>query len=263
MSEEISVNTDKIEDNSLQENIEVADNKTINKENKYFSYIVTLFVVFSVYFILSIFFGYIILSPVSVEGPSMYPTLNASATGASYDKNTDVVYIRKTQKVKKQDIVMFSAANLGLEKIYDDFDKSSYFIKRVIATEGDTIQFVAKDEIHLLSHTISYELYVNGVYQPEPYAQEILMTVGYPERSITSSNIPDLEMYNNLINEVVITVPEGKVFVMGDNRPRSTDSRVFGFVDVSDITGVVKIHFPYGSNIVYSIYHSIKENYLF
>jgi len=34
-----------------------------------------------------------------------------------------------------------------------------------------------------------------------------------------------------------ITVPEGSVFVMGDNRENSNDSRIFGFVELDSIEG--------------------------
>jgi len=38
-----------------------------------------------------------------------------------------------------------------------------------------------------------------------------------------------------------ITVPEGSVFLMGDNRNHSQDSRVLGSLKISDITGKVEL----------------------
>jgi signal peptidase I len=76
-------------------------------------------------------------------------------------------------------------------------------IKRVVAVGGDTIE--ARDG----------HVYVNGERIDEPYLVD-----GTP-----TDNLPHLE------------VPEGTVFVMGDNRTNSEDSRVFGPIDEDTIVG--------------------------
>ena len=94
---------------------------------------------------------------------------------------------------------------------YHEGDTSSEIkkplIKRVIGIAGDTIK-VSKDEV-----------YVNGKRLDEPY--------------VHYSNNPPHEP-----GEVIeVTVPEGKVFVMGDHRNASSDSRNYGCFDVEDIMG--------------------------
>ena len=82
-------------------------------------------------------------------------------------------------------------------------------VKRVIAVGGDTIQ-ITEDERVLL----------NGRELDEPY-----LDVTTPQRELKEA----------------VTVPEGHVFVMGDNRHNSQDSRYnvegLRFVDVRDIMG--------------------------
>ena len=84
-------------------------------------------------------------------------------------------------------------------------------VKRVIALGGDTVDIDAEKGI----------VYVNGEALDEPYTAEPTYTegnIGFP-----------------------LTVPEGQLFLMGDNRQHSTDSRLVsvGLIDERDILGKV------------------------
>ena len=86
------------------------------------------------------------------------------------------------------------------------------FIKRVIAVEGETIE--EKDKV----------VYVNGKVMNEPYAHHY-------DRYLRPGGHDPRDTFGP------VTVPEDKVFVMGDNRDQSYDSRYWGFVDLHDIRG--------------------------
>jgi signal peptidase I len=91
-------------------------------------------------------------------------------------------------------------------------DRSKDFIKRVIGIAGDTIQ--VKDGA----------VWLNGEKMPDPHGH---FEVATAERSSASPRD----------NFGPITVPPGKLFMMGDNRDRSYDSRFWGFVDDDDVEG--------------------------
>lgn len=88
---------------------------------------------------------------------------------------------------------------------------SRTLIKRAIATEGQTVDL--KDG----------HVYVDGVKLDEPY------TDGKPSYPLDSAFRTDITY--------PYTVPEGEVWVMGDNRTNSSDSRYFGSIPVSSVTG--------------------------
>lgn len=82
------------------------------------------------------------------------------------------------------------------------------YIKRVIAVEGDHL--VIKDS----------QVYVNDELINEPYIKEA-----------------------QFLGDIDTTIEAGHIFVMGDNRNNSTDSRVMGQIDVDDVLGKVLINF--------------------
>ncbi len=89
-------------------------------------------------------------------------------------------------------------------------DRSKDFIKRVVAVEGDTVEIRHK------------HLYINGKRVKDSHAY-------FAEGS--------REMPGPRDNLGPLTVPPHHVFVMGDNRDRSHDSRYWGFVNLDDIKG--------------------------
>ncbi|MFN3740884.1 MAG: signal peptidase I [Thermodesulfovibrionales bacterium] len=89
-------------------------------------------------------------------------------------------------------------------------DPSRDFIKRVIAVEGDVVE--EKDKV----------VYVNGQPLHEPYIQH------------TDRNRNPFEPRDNFGPYIV---PKNKLFVMGDNRDQSYDSRYWGYVDLKDVKG--------------------------
>lgn len=97
------------------------------------------------------------------------------------------------------------------------------FIKRIIGMPGDTLQIIDKN------------IYINGKYIKEDYTQHIDYRIIPREKGhlyINSEFIGSRDNFGPLV------IPEGKYFLMGDNRDNSSDSRYWGLLDKEFIRGI-------------------------
>lgn len=145
-----------------------------------------------------------LFTPIVVDGISMMPTL----------EHGDKMIVNKIGytlgKPDRFDIVVFHAP-----------EKKDY-IKRVIGLPGDEVEY--RDDI----------LYINGKSVEEPYLDKYKAEVN--DGPLTEDFTLDEKIGKH-------TVPEGYVFVMGDNRRKSKDSRHIGAVSIDEIIGSTKFVF--------------------
>ncbi len=169
----------------------------------------------SVFSILLIF-AYL-MRPVTVEGRSMVPTLN--------DKDKLVMF-RLFYQPKVGDVVVIDSHGgkvFAGDKIVDSGAAlNECIIKRIVAVGGQKVDFVGEDLTDENGEYMgrTYHLYVDDVLQDESFINETMWK-------------------DDGAFEYPITVPEGYVFVMGDNRNHSSDSRSIyvGLVDEKSVMG--------------------------
>ncbi len=141
---------------------------------------------------------YYVLATFTVDGISMYPTLDGGS-GAHSDSdrnNGETLYLNRLAKIDRGDIVVF-VPDSGIFK-------GRTLVKRVIAVGGD--------HIVISNNTV----YLNGEQLDESYVNKD-----------ETAQYDDLDVY----------VEDGYVFCMGDNRNHSTDCREFGQVSLNRVVG--------------------------
>lgn len=140
-----------------------------------------------------------IAQPYRVEQQSMEQTLEPDQY-VLVDKLTP-----RFDTYKNGDIVVF---NPPADWIQPD---GTPFIKRVIGVGGDTVEI--KDDGFV---------YINGIKLDEPY---VYQEDGKPQPTVSSTDPPLWE------------ITDGELFVMGDHREKSSDSRTFGPIQNGDVIG--------------------------
>lgn len=149
---------------------------------------------------------YILFTPIAVDGESMMPTL----------KNGDRMIVNKINykisDIERFDIIVFHAT------------EEEDYIKRVIGLPGDHIEY--KDDT----------LYINGKPYEEPYLDDSKQNLEDGRFLTESFTIEETPVASE-------TVPDGYLFVMGDNRRNSKDSRHIGAIPIDEIVGKTNIVF--------------------
>ncbi len=110
--------------------------------------------------------------------------------------------------IERGDVIVFSKPDNAPGQIND-------FIKRVIALPGETISFA------------NGQVLIEGEPYSEPYVGS--------NRTFINGRLMDCA--NDPPSTDHCLVPQGTVFVMGDNREGSTDSRTFGPIEIDSIVG--------------------------
>jgi len=154
-----------------------------------------------------------VLQQFYISGPSMETTMFTD----------DRVLVNKLSyrlhDIRRGDVVVFDRVTMnGNTVAHDDL------IKRVVALSGEAIEIKNCD------------VYINDTKLTEDYL---------PENDVSN---PDPAARCRVVSMRRITVPEGHVFVMGDNRPESFDSRSFGSIPESLVIGrAFAVVWPLGS----------------
>ena len=158
--------------------------------------------------LIALFIRTFVVQAYKIPSGSMKPTLQIGdhILVSKFTYGVKIPFVRSTLipfgETKRGDIVVF---------IYPE-DRTKDFIKRVIAIGGDTVEIKNK------------QIILNG----KPYKDSFGV---YVDNFIIPGAMQPRD------NMGPVKVPKDMLFVMGDNRDHSHDSRFWGFVELKDVMG--------------------------
>ena len=190
---------------------------------------------FPVLLLVLVFRGFI-FEPFRVPSNSMMPTLLTGdfilVNKFDYGLRLPILNskIIDFSKPERGDVIVFRYPNYEHRAGYSGVD----FIKRVVALPGDTISY-EKDQLTVNGESVEYRKI--GSYQGVDSGKAMSGYRHIREKINEADHDILLHPLGNSRKLSKTTVPEGHYFVMGDNRPHSSDSRFWGYVPESYILG--------------------------
>lgn len=186
---------------------------------------------------LALFIRTFIVQPFKIPSGSMIPTLliGDHLLVSKFIYGTEIPFTEKRMlpfsNIKRGDVIVFTYPNYE----NDPSKKGIDYIKRVIGVPGDTVDVRGRN------------LYINGEEIPLKFLgdfQDERSGMEYDEYQENLLGKKHLVIYLKGKEATekgsylpVAKVPQGRVFVMGDNRDNSQDSRFWGYVPIENIAG--------------------------
>ena len=226
-------------DDQLEKELSEGESKNLSSGKKFAKEFKSIIIiVVSVLAFRSTFF-----EPFKIPSGSMIPTLligdfilvNKFAYGLKVpfsDWFSDPTYITGPEAPERGDVIVFKYPK----------NPDLNYIKRVVGLPGDTIQVIDK-VVYVNDQPISAKP-MNGDEIMEDmddkfkrFNFKFFETSTGEHKHVTQVDEDNIYIAN--FNKIL--VPQGKYFVMGDNRDFSADSRIWGFVPFENIKGEAKL----------------------
>ncbi|ULO10322.1 signal peptidase I [Paenibacillus sp. 19GGS1-52] len=151
--------------------------------------------------VLVVLIRWLLFKPFIVEGSSMKPNFHTRERVIINEILYDI------RSPRRGEVIVFHVPSEGKD-----------FIKRVSGVPGDYVK-VEGDVVT-----------INGEVVSEPYIKEAIDDAHNNNALYNNKNFPNEDFSD-------ATVPKGYLFVMGDNRSDSKDSRMIGYVPLTDVVG--------------------------